>query len=360
MSQPFTHGGNIHQAARNLTIAPQRVLDFSANINPLGLSQSLSACLANGFWRLEHYPDPECLDARQALANHHTCAMDEITVGNGAAEIFQLLCLSLKPRRILAFEPTYSGYAFAAHLYGIPYIPPLQDPWCEPQVGHLGGIVQPGDMLFLCSPNNPTGRSLARAQVDFLVDLTARKGAYLVLDESFYDFLPSSVAEASYIAVPQMPSNVVVVRSLTKILALPGLRLGYARARADIAAKLRFVRDPWSVNALALEAAKAYPLMGEYIKATQSLIATENLYLRQSLAQRTPFTVVSGEANFLLVNLKDAQITASLICTKLFEQGILVRNCNTFALLGEEFVRVAVRTHKENQRLIEALERVLL
>lgn len=198
MSQPFTHGGNIHQAARYLTIDPQRVLDFSANINPLGLSQELSARLANSFWRLEHYPDPECQDARQALAEHHLCDMDEIAVGNGAAEIFQLLCLSLKPRRILAFEPTYSGYAFAAHLYGIPYIPLVQDPWYEPQVGHLGDLIEPQDMLFLCSPNNPTGRSLTRAQVDFLVDLTVGKGAYLVLDESFYDFLPTAVADGSY------------------------------------------------------------------------------------------------------------------------------------------------------------------
>ncbi|MBT9135608.1 MAG: Threonine-phosphate decarboxylase [Firmicutes bacterium] len=360
MSQPFIHGGNIHQAARSLAIDPQRVLDFSANINPLGLPQELSACLANSFWRLEHYPDPECLDARQALAEHHFCDMDEITVGNGAAEIFQLICLSLKPRRILAFEPTYSGYAFSAHLYGIPYVPLVQDPWFEPQVGHLGDVIEPRDMLFLCSPNNPTGRSLTRAQVDFLVELTAGKGAFLVLDESFYDFLPSTVALGSYIAAPQMPSHVVVVRSLTKILALPGLRLGYARAQADIAAKLRSVRDPWSVNALALEAAKVYPFLSKYIETTQTLIATENLYLRQNLPLRTPFTVVSGEANFLLINLRAAQITATLLCNRLFAQGILVRNCNTFAHLGEDYVRVAVRTHQENQRLIEALESAIL
>jgi threonine-phosphate decarboxylase len=350
----FSHGGNISAAARSLGIDEREIVDFSANINPLGLHPTLREHFIRNFWRLEHYPDPANKAARDAISGYHGCSYEEVVLGNGAAELFGVLCLALKPTRILAAEPTYSGYAYAAHVAGIPYHSVVLNPLCETDVTALSQTLCRGDLCFFCNPNNPTGRVSSRDQIDELADTCARVGATLVIDESFYDFLPPETAPPSYIDEPWLPSNVIVVRSLTKILALPGLRLGYLRANTSVTTKVLKCRDPWSVNALALEAAKLYPGLDAYRDETRTLIKVENRYLREALSVVAGVQVVSGDVNFLLLSLGAGQTSARLT-KELFSQGILVRECTSFAGLGEGYLRIAVRTHADNQLLCEAL-----
>lgn len=347
----FTHGGDIYGAARALGNLTRQMLDFSANINPLGLPSELRESFITSLGSLEHYPDPQCLDARQALAMHHKCSVDELTLGNGAAEIFQLICLGLKPQRVVSCEPTYSGYGFSAQLYGIPYVPILHGLKKVPPIAEIAKTLRPNDCLFICSPNNPTGHTLTSTEMSELVEVSSSSRAYLVVDESFMDFLPLHKVPR----LEPLPEHVVIVRSLTKILALPGLRLGYAKSSSSIAFKLRSVRDPWSVNALALIAAQQYPQLGDYLETTREFVAAENYNLRTALSEHTALKPVSGDVNFLLVDVAATGLTSSELCSRMQTRGILLRNCNTFAYLCERYVRVAVRTHNENQRLVEAL-----
>jgi len=352
MTGRFFHGGNISATGRSLGVRERELLDFSANINPLGLAPEVRRHLQNSFWRLEHYPDPENRDSLEALSLYHHCHRHELVLGNGAAELFQLLCMALKPERVVAVEPTYSGYAFAAELNGIAYVGLEQDARSPVYIPALAGKLRRGDLLFFCNPNNPTGRVCSREAVDVLVQNCENVGATLVLDESFHAFLPLSIAPKSYIDEGQLPDHVVVVRSLTKIMALPGLRLGYLRATRELARAIRAKRDPWSVNALALEAARLYPRLTAYINETQTLVKRENSYLRKAMPGG--FRVVSGEVNYLFVSIHNGD-TSTGLCSKLLGRRIMVRNCSTFPGLGEGYIRIAVRKHEENQRLLEAL-----
>lgn len=354
MSRRFVHGGNISATGRNLAINERELLDFSANINPLGLASRLKDCLQQNFWRLEHYPDPENKEAIEALSKYHHCSLEELVLGSGAAELFQLLCLVLKPRRVVTIEPTYSGYAFAASLYGIEYFGIEGDP--EKPFDFLSPIrqLQNGDLFFFCNPNNPTGRYSTREEVDVLVGACKEAGVTLVLDESFCDFLPDCVAPKSYIDEHNIPVHVIVVRSLTKILAVPGLRLGYLRADKRYARAIWSKRDPWSVNALAIEAAKLYPELTAYLKDTRIMVQNENRYLKRALLECSHLRVVSGEVNFLFISLH-SDWTATEICGQLLLSRIMVRNCNSFPRLDEKYIRIAVRKHEENIQLIKAL-----
>lgn len=357
MTGRFLHGGNISAAGRSLGVREHELLDFSANINPLGLAPEVRERLHNSFWRLEHYPDPDNLEALEALSLYHSCDRHELVLGNGAAELFQLLCMALKPERVVAVEPTYSGYAFAAELSGIAYMGLEQDPRIPVNIPALSSKLHRADLLFFCNPNNPTGRVYLREEIDALVDFCGNVGAMLVLDESFHDFLPIGMAPKSYIDEGQLPPHVMVVRSLTKIMALPGLRLGYLRATKELAKAIRAKRDPWSVNALALEACKLYPGLTTYMDETRALVERENRYLRNALSRHGGFNVVSGEVNYLFLSIQTGE-TSSALFKKLLGKRIMVRNCNTYPGLGEGYIRIAVRKHEENQRLVQALAEV--
>jgi len=357
MTMHFIHGGNISAAGRSLSINERELLDFSANINPLGIASELEDYLQQNFWRLEHYPDSENREVIEALSKYHHCPQDELVLGNGASELFQLLCLGIQPKRVVTVEPTYSGYAFAASLYGIEYLGIEVDPKKPVDISSPIRQLQKGDLFFFCNPNNPTGRLYSREEVDVLVSACKKAGVTLVFDESFYDFLPDCVADSSYIDEYEIPAHVVVVRSLTKILAVPGLRLGYLRANNRLAKAIWSKRDPWSVNALALEAAKLYPKLITYLNETRIVVQNENWYLKRALSEFPALKVISGEANFLFIALNPCW-TSTEFCGRLLAARIMVRNCNTFSGLGEKYIRVAVRTREENKRLIKALTEV--
>lgn len=357
MTGRFFHGGNVSAAGRNLGVREQELLDFSANINPLGLAPEVKEHLQRSFWRLEHYPDHENWEALEALSRHHRCDMHELVLGNGAAEIFQLLCLAIQPKRVVAVEPTYSGYSFAAHIYGITYVGLEHDPGSLANIPALTKQLRRGDLLFFCNPNNPTGRLYLREEIDVLVQKCITAGATLVLDESFHDFMPLSIAPKSYVDEGELPAHVAVVRSLTKIMALPGLRLGYLRATRDLARAVRSKRDPWSVNTLALEAARWYPGLTAYTAETRATVEKENKYLREAISRSGGLRVVSGEANYLFLAIRTGE-TSTELCQKLLTHRIMVRNCNTYPKLGEGFIRIAVRKHEDNQCLIAALAEV--
>jgi len=357
MKQNFQHGGNIYAARRSLGSSDIDLIDFSANINPLGLAPMVSNHLQQAFRAIEHYPDLDNREALLALSEYHRCPDDELVIGNGAAELFQLLCLAIAPHRVVAVTPTYSGYAFAAGLYGIPYFSFENDPEGLADVAALVGHLRSKDLLFFCNPNNPTGQLYSREYVDTLAYACESVDATLVVDESFHEFLPIHVAPKSYTDEGSIPPHVVVVRSLTKIMALPGLRLGYLRANSSVAKAIRAKRDPWSVNVLALEAARLYPSLTYYIDEARAMVQQESAYLRSALSTQERFRVVSGEVNFLFIAVHSKE-TSTDLCQRLLHRRIMVRNCNTYPLLGERYIRIAVRTHTENQRLVKALSEV--
>ena len=344
------HGGNLNALARRSGIAPDAILDFSASVNPLGPPESLRAAASRALDRVVHYPDPDSTELVTALAAKHGLAPESIIVGNGSTELLFAAGRALSFTRALIPVPTYVDYAESVRIVGCePHFVRLSDdadfdvPWSD-----LESQLQPDDLVFLGQPNNPTGRMF---DVDAFDALAQRhpKVTFLV-DESFAEFVDG------YRSIGDRPlANVIVMRSLTKFYAIPGLRLGYAMADADVARRLRAQILPWSVNVLAQEAAVAFLKDHDYADATRALVAKSRQRLRDRLMELPGFYVVRGDANYLLVRVDRADLDAHSIAERLLAQRIAIRTFTPDQHLDSRYFRVAVRTPDENDRLIDAL-----
>lgn len=345
------HGGDVLAAAARWGLDPAAIADFSANINPFGPPAGVLAAVAASVTGVRHYPEPYSRSLRAALARRHGVAEGAVLVGNGAAEVIHLLARAAAGKRVAVPVPGFAEYARAARAVGAAVME-----W-DARPGDGGGSdalpagsMQTGELLFLCNPHNPTGRLLTPSAVMAVVDGTP---ATVVVDEAFIDLTDSGEA-GSVIPYVRTRPNLVVVRSLTKFYAMPGLRVGYALARPELVAALDAVRDPWSVGAPAQAGGLAALADREYARRTLAWVRQERDFLAGELAKLPGYAVEPPSANFILVRAPEP---APVIQERLGPQGILIRDCRSFAGLTPFHVRLAVRSHPENLRLLEALRR---
>jgi adenosylcobyric acid synthase len=349
------HGGNLRTLSQQAGKACEEILDFSANINPLGAPDDFRAVIGMQIGNLVHYPDPDCADITAAFAERHRIAEDEIVIGNGSTELLYLLPAILRKRRAVIPVPAYVDYERAAELAGLTvklfFLKEEGDFALD--VASLDAELQDGDVLFLGRPNNPTGdMPLARRITDLAV---RHPETYFVVDEAFADF----VSETETLIAPERKENIIVLKSLTKIYAMPGLRVGCAVAHPNLAKRLKDRILPWSVNTLA-QAVGAAALRNEtYIEETRRFVKERRQELKAAIEQLPGLTVYPGAANFLLVRSDRPDLDAMELSRRLLAGGIAIRICDNFAGLDRRFFRVAVRTRDENERLAGALEKLL-
>jgi len=361
MSEETTarHGGNIYAAMRGNGGGFADFLDYSANINPLGLSPLVRQALIDSLDRVIGYPDPDAMELREAIAGCYGIPADWIETGNGGVELIYLLCRALSPRRVAVPAPTFSEYGSAAQAAGIPCDQVLLDRQAgfAPDVAELARQVRPGDLWFLCNPTNPTGVVLERAQWEPLIERAKTVGAHLVFDESFLDFRPTAASESCRTLIGRY-DNVIILHSLTKFLAVPGLRLGFMLARPALADRLKKLRDPWNVNVLAQVAGVAGLADAQYRRQTLELIAAEKENLRQGLQALPGVRILPPAVNFILADIAGSGWTAPKLAAALREHRILIRNCANFSGLSECFIRVAVKDAGKNRRLLATLNQI--
>jgi threonine-phosphate decarboxylase len=357
MNPDFDHGGNVFAVARSLGIPPEEILDFSASINPLGPSPGVRLAVAAAFDRLVHYPDRDCSELTAALAHRHGCEPASVCVGNGSTELIHLLPRLIAGGRALLVAPTFSEYAAALRQAGWGYdrfVLSPEDGFSLPLDALKAELAKDYALLFLCNPGNPTGRLYERDEVAVVLDFCREAGTLLVLDEAFMDFCEAGSAKRLVID----SGEGVVLRSMTKFHAFPGLRLGYALAAVPLAERLTALRLPWGVNTLAQAAGIAALADGGHRARTIACVAAERAFLATGLAELPGVRLYPGEANYLLGRLEDG-MTAASVQERLLTSRILIRNCANFPGLDDRFFRVAVRSREENERLLAALGRAL-
>ncbi|HZV47640.1 MAG TPA: threonine-phosphate decarboxylase CobD [Thermodesulfovibrionales bacterium] len=367
------HGGNIYRLADELKIQEREVIDFSASVNPLGVSKKVKAEIRRHLKYLHRYPDPDAKRLRKRLGQHHAIDPGAILCGNGSTGLICLITKAFSPQRVIIPAPTYSEYERAVHsamrqderaqiehlvlkaedgyaIIGEEYIHALQKGWFSnsSRSNHQSSL--PFEMAFLCNPNNPTGRLLKRQEVKNIADAAREHRCYLVVDEAFIDFSPDDsviqeVAENPYL---------IVLRSMTHFYALAGLRLGYGVFPVNLIERLQQCRAPWTVNSLAQKAAAVSLKDKAYRKESMAVIRQEKAFLEKSF-RKLGITFFPSDANFYLVKTA----VAHEACRRLRSKGILVRDCSDFQGLDSSYMRIAVKSHRENTVLIKELTRIV-
>ncbi len=351
----FTHGGNIYAAP-----APRgEWMDFSANINPLGLSESVRAAIEGGIPWLIHYPDPEAAELKKALAAACRVDVKSVVLCNGGAELFYVLFHALRPRRLLLPIPSFSEYERAALSAGteIRYIRLREENSFALPEDELVGAMRAGDCLLVGNPNNPTGNLVGIDVWQRLLRAAEEKDVLLVADESFMDFREDAADYAAR-ALAGASRHLIVVQSMTKFFALPGLRLGFGVAAPEVVRRMEAAKDPWNVNLLAQRAGVAALSDDAYRKATLAWLCEERAFLARALRELPGLKVYEPTVNFILLRLGARLGHAADFCARMRQEGILLRDCSNYPGLDDSFVRVAVKTRTENERLLAAIQRV--
>ncbi len=348
------HGGNLRELALRAGRNQDDILDFSASINPLGPPESLRAVLARNIDRLVHYPDPHCTELVECLARQYHATPDRIVVGCGSTEIFYALARAVSFARSVIPVPSYIDYAAAVQAAGreVCIVKLDEDADFAVNWDQLERQLRGDEIVLLGQPNNPTGRTF---DADAFRALAARRPATtFVVDEAFADFIDGypSLAEGH-------TANVIVVRSLTKFYAIPGLRVGFAVADPAVAERIRERILPWSVSVLAQEAAMSLLSDDEYARRSIALVARQRDRLAAELAKLPGLEVLPSETNFLLVRIHGGCIMAPELAERLLREGIAIRTFTDEQHLDSRYFRVAVRMEDENRRLCEALAAAL-
>ena len=355
MTQP-THGGNVYKVAREQRIHIDRIMDFSASINPLGIPTAGLRAIRSALKQIVHYPDPDCWQLRQTLAQQCGVDPDMILVGNGSTELIHLLPRALAIKSALIMGPTFEEYARALTNAGssVQYVharreerfrPPLKE-----VLRQLSAMRSRIDAVVLCNPNNPTGQVMNRQVVREIAEVVEQQQAWLIVDEAFIDYCQTH----SVISILSEYPRMMVLRSLTKFYAMPGLRIGYLVGASKVVDQLKDRQPPWSVNSLALAFSRA--VLHDHVYATQSrtFMKSERSRFMRGLRSLSGIRVFPSTANFLLIELP-ASTCAREVTDRLAYERLLVRDCSTVPGLTTQMIRVAIKTAKENRRLITAL-----
>ncbi len=345
------------QAARDLGLPLEQMLDFSASINPLGMPDRVWQAATDAIKTSVHYPEVDAASFVDALAEYHELAHANFLAGNGSTELIYLLAHCFKPKKGLIVTPAFSEYAQALQQVNckVEEFPlPAENDFSFDADGILARVDSKTDVIFIANPGNPTGTGIGRKEIQSLADRLP-ESTLLVIDEAFVDFCP----ERSIIEEVDERNNLVVLRSLTKFYAIPGLRAGYLAGSAEKVRQLARFSQPWPLNTPAIAAARTCLLEDDYRQRTLKLIPQWRQQLVDGL-QALDLHVFPSAANYLLLQLPSAGRTAGTVTRVLYQQGILVRDCCDFSSLDERYIRVAVGGAQENLRLLSGIKGVLL
>ncbi len=347
----FCHGGNIYRE----TSPSGAWMDFSANINPLGIPDSVRAVILKHLDGIVHYPEPDSGKLRQLLSEHEGVPEESILLGNGAAELFYLFFYTLRPRRVLIPVPSFSEYERSARAAGaeVRFFPLLPEEDFAPDMERMEAAVSGADCLILGNPNNPTGQLLSKEKLEGLVKACEKQGCWLLVDESFLDFREDR-AEFSLQDLVRQHEKLAVLRSLTKFYAIPGLRLGFGLMNPELRARMESGKDVWNVNLLAQHAGMAALTDDAYARKSRIILQEERTWLTGMLRELPLEKVYEPAVNFILVKC-GTDTCARKVLFGMKSRGILLRDCSNYTGLETGgYLRMAIRSHEENQIVLQA------
>ncbi|WP_147804943.1 pyridoxal phosphate-dependent aminotransferase [Alkalicoccus halolimnae] len=344
------HGGQPHLLQKQLHMKTDELLDFSANINPLGPPEWLEEKAASALKRMHLYPDPDYPEAVHAIAAAEGVERENVLLTNGGAEAIFLASRLISGKKAVIIEPAFNEYSRACFHYATEVERFFYKEDFTFPIEEVIKAVPNASAVFICRPHNPSGTVMPETEVHRLAEEASKHHTYLFIDEAFIDFLPEEKL-TSFIADYRF---VVLLRSFTKIFAVPGLRCGCVIADAEVIAELKGYQLPWSVNAVS--EAVIPPMMEDeaFIDQTITWLRNELRWIDGQLSEKRWYRSGS-RVNFYLLADKTMGDQEPLL-RWLMKKGIAVRHTYSFSGVDGRAVRTAVRSRKENEKLVEALK----
>ena len=341
------HGGEVYETPG--------LLDFSANINPLGTPPAVKKAVEAALPLLSQYPDPYCRELVAAISDYENIPKEQILCGNGAAELIFSLCQALRPKKALLLAPSFSEYESALRSVGC-----RVERWRLPEEqgfalteDFLEALDQfDGSLLMLCNPNNPTGQVIERGMMERILSACRRKGIFLFVDECFLDLTEGGEALTLKGALSGQ-ENLLLLKAFTKSYGMAGLRLGYCLSgNSQLLERMGRSVQAWNVSLPAQLAGAAAFKEQAFLNRARAIIHAQRPILAAGM-ERLGLTVIPSRVNFLLF-YSERELRGPLL-----ERGIQIRSCANYPGLTEGWYRAAVKLPEENQRLLTAMEEIL-
>lgn len=338
------HGGDIY--------GEEILLDFSANTNPFGTPQGIIEAVQAALPEMHRYPDPYCRKLTRAISDFEGVPKEYILCGNGAADLIYAYCEAVRPKLAVELAPTFSEYALGLERVGSRveryYLRQEKEFELGTEFLPYLDLIKP-DAVFLCNPNNPTGKTITPQLLERILSFCAETEIKLFVDECFLDL--SDTGESLKVLLAEHP-NLFILKAFTKSYGMAGIRLGYCLCSdSRLLERMSKAVQPWNVSSLAQAAGVAALRESGFLQKTNALIALERRWLKAEL-EALGFWVCPSSANYLLFK------GPADLYQKLKEKKIAIRNCDNYYGLGQGWYRVAVRLHEENEALIRAMKEV--
>lgn len=347
------HGANVDEMAKRYNIDVDKIIDFSSNINPY-IINDLGRYINEGLNECKKYPDINYEKLRSNISKYTGVKKEFIIPGNGATEIIYLLMKSINgPLAIM--NPTFSEYERGAKLNDIKIKDLYFDSNFEVNLKNIKESINEFECLFVCNPNNPTGKV---QQIEELLKLLKEEDKLLIVDETFMEFVQEEDKYSLVKYVEEYP-NLIIIKAVTKFFGIPGIRLGYGlSSNKELMKSMYLYKEPWTINTFADILSNYIFEDKKYIKESKTYFIEEIKYMEKELSTIKGLKVYNTDTNFILLKLENED--ANSLKQKVFvDSNILIRDASNFKGLDKSFIRIAIKSHEENEVIIKSLKEIL-
>ncbi len=343
------HGGNIYRLAEQLGCRPDQIIDMSSNVNPLGPMPQLMEHLRNNLEAITALPQVDAASATAAMAESWGIGPERLLAANGTTQLIYCLPVALGLSKVLICGPTYADYADGCRGWKVAcqHVTAVPENDFAPDLDQIDSRADTFDAVYICNPNNPTGRLVRAAR---LAELAAsHRRTLFVVDQSYLPFVVG--AEDETLGNSNLP-NVIVLHSMSKIFRVPGLRIGFLEAAPEIIKKVAAFVPPWSVNSLAQETVRwisSHPdQVSAFIKSSRQYCQKQRQQVTRMLAISGAVDIFPSTTSFILGRLGRGA-TASCLCRQLARKRVLIRNCHNFKGLDRRYFRLSLKSEGLNR-----------
>lgn len=358
-SKSLSHGGNLLYASKEFGVS--EFLDYSSNINPLGVPSEYKKLIIENIDKLASYPNIDYLELKEAIANYLSIDKAFVLPTNGATEAIYLILQILNIKKVLIPVPSFSEYENACRNFNVDvkWQFTKEENDFQVDVEELAFNIKNKtiDSIFLCNPNNPTSQLIEKDKILYLLNLAKENNIYILIDESFIDLIKGEedYTLRNYI---EKYDNLIIIQSFTKFFAVPGIRIGAALCSDKIVDKIFESKMPWSINYFASLIAKILKKDSEYVLESKKWIENEVEAFYNELKKIKGLKVFKPKTNFVLIKIEDERFNSKTLREALGKKGILIRDCSNFKGLNDRFVRFAIKDKKRNSEFLEGINNI--